>query len=89
LESGDSFIRGNRHFIMITEVLSGLGQSGMFGASGLGSMMGSQEAPAVSSATSGGPFTSGSVTVGKGGIDTQTIMIIGAVALVALFLLKR
>lgn len=65
-----------------TSLFTGLsGGGGLFGGGG--------EAPAVSSATSGGPFTSGSVTVGKGGIDTQTIMIIGAVALIALFLLKR
>ena len=38
---------------------------------------------------SGGPFTSGAVSVGGGGVDTKTIMVIGAVALVALFLLKR
>lgn len=61
---------------------------GMFGAGGL--MGGESEAPSSATAVSGGPFTSGSVTIGKGGgIDTQTIIIIAAVALVALFLLKR
>ena len=62
--------------------------SGMFGGGGM--FGGESEASSSATAISGGgPFTSGGVTLGKGGIDTRTIMIIGAVALVALFLLKR
>ena len=60
----------------------------MFGAGGM--LGGESEAP--SSATAGGgPFMSGSVTIGKdgNGIGTQTMMIVGAVLLLALFLLKR
>ena len=69
----------------LLEMASG---GGMFGAGGM--MGGGSEAPSSATAISGGgAFTSGGVTLGKGGIDTQTIMIIGAVALVALFLLKR
>jgi len=60
---------------------------GMFGAGGM--MGGESDAPSSATAISGGPFTSGGVTIGKGGMDTQTIMIIAGVALVALFLLKR
>ena len=56
----------------------------MFGGGLLG---GESEASSSATAVSGGPFTSGGVTLGKSGIDTKTIMII-AVALVALFLLK-
>lgn len=46
--------------------------------------------PETSSATavSGGTFKPGSVSFG-GGLDTKTILIIGAVALAAVFLLKR
>jgi len=73
--------------IMIAQMAQMAAGSGMFGAGGL---MGSElETPSSATAISGGPFTSGGVTLGKDGIDTQTIMIIGAVALVALFLLKR
>jgi len=72
---------------MIAQMAQMAAGSGMFGAGGM--MGGESEAPSSATAISGGPFTSGGVTLGEGGIDTQTIMIIVAAALVALFLLKR
>ena len=76
--------------IMFESLISSVAGGGMFGAGGL--MGGESETPSASNAYSGGPFTSGAVTMGgggvNGGIGTSTILIVGAVALIALFLFK-
>lgn len=71
---------------MLPLVLESVAQGGMFGAGGL--MGGESEAPSAANAGSGGPFTSGGISFGKG-IDTTMILIVGAIALAALFIFKR
>ena len=63
---------------------------GLFGGGESAGPAGSGGVPPESSsatAVSGGPFASGGVMMG--GTDTKTILIIGAIALAAIFFLKR
>lgn len=62
--------------------------SAFLSSAGGGGMFGSGEAPSSAYASSGGPFTSGGVSFGKG-LDTTTIIIIGAVVLAALYFWKK
>jgi len=79
---------------LAASLLSGQGgNGGLLGSNSGGGFLsgltdGGGDEPTSATATSGGPFTSGAISFGSA-LDTKTILVIGAIVLVALFLWKK